>query len=462
MNGRKQLILEGVIVILGMITLCGCGRKFEIVKKEKALPDEQTELNLETSEEIFNYNLYESEEAAKLYSLIEKYKEDPSIKEYKDYVFEIIGKNIEYFGGMMDEGTILGGRTKEEKEFIDNVITWINFSDKDEIEGRYRERIFLTEEGFRCEIPFTLIYQIPDEEAEIMKVSELTLMFKEIKEKFQAYLESQGKDFYMSGQGEMEIWKGLTDIINPFQDKLSIVINPGMSYDLDYDENGINCYESHEIKEVEKQIDSVIYSVYRDDRSEYNDDGTVKTKAYYDRIILEGEEKSIQKINKALEEHCEAFFEDRPESRPEEGYFLETYFVEKEVMQNGNGYISIKGYGYAMYAMGAHGSDIISGETYNLSTGEEVKLTDLFEMEENELNQYLHEQCFEYVRSNAEMFGWGGDPNEIEPMTASIIEGYDIEDYVFYLKDNVVYLYFEGGRLGAYGLGTIKIPIALN
>ena len=123
------------------------------------------------------------------------------------------------------------------------------------------------------------------------------------------------------------------------------------------------------------------YKTYDKSKTYKGKKSTIKDVEKYKRVILKGDSEAVKKINQVLEEVCDAAVKEMPTGSAE--YAAEHLSYDDEyrnvytsrVTYNANGVISIM-ISYEWYQGGVldYGCD---GYTFDLATGEQLKLTDV-------------------------------------------------------------------------------------
>lgn len=149
------------------------------------------------------------------------------------------------------------------------------------------------------------------------------------------------------------------------------------------------------------------YTVEREDRSIKSSDnsGKVLLEYYYDKVVLNSTDANAVKINRLMQQECEAFFEDDMSWCSENPPMYENeYYVKSAqgiVTKNANGIFSIK-YCSSWYMGGVYNINY-NGLNYNLKDGSVLKITDLFSMSDNEVLNYIKTETKEYIDQHPDM-----------------------------------------------------------
>lgn len=100
------------------------------------------------------------------------------------------------------------------------------------------------------------------------------------------------------------------------------------------------------------------------------------------------------------------------------------------------------------------------GANFNLQTGKELELTDIFSMGEDELLQYLHEQSVQFIEQHPENPAWS-DEERVE-QTRQTINEYTLDKYEFYIQENTVYLCYPTYSLADGATGPVVVPCPIK
>lgn len=197
-------------------------------------------------------------------------------------------------------------------------------------------------------------------------------------------------------------------------------------------------------------------SLERVDHSVTNEAGQVLVEHYYDKLVLEETCPEFAAINQLAQEQCDAFFtsaniDQTPLDMANPEYpFMN--FVEGEITCNEKGILSVKL--QSSWYMGGVFNSNYAGANFNLETGEELQLPDVFAMDEEETLSYLQGQSVQYIQAHPDQ-GWWAD--EIQDATKTVRQ-YALDEYIFYIQDNTVYLCFPTYELGPGAMGPVVIP----
>ncbi|MGC5325989.1 WG repeat-containing protein [Brevibacillus sp. SYSU BS000544] len=165
--------------------------------------------------------------------------------------------------------------------------------------------------------------------------------------------------------------------------------------------------------------------------------------AYYP--VIEGmKDKAVQqKINEILK-HKVITDEDSSDTETTFDFAIEMQKKDLLVVQ-------INSYSYPYGA--AHGMPGLEYKHINLRTGTLFKLKDLFKAN-SDFVQKLNQQIIQQMKTKGEDLG-------VFPETLDNFAGIT-EDQGFYIKDNILHIYFYPYEIGSYAAGFITFPIPLD
>lgn len=200
--------------------------------------------------------------------------------------------------------------------------------------------------------------------------------------------------------------------------------------------------------------DSVEFTMHTDIYDiEYG--GRVAIENRFERPIVISESPAAAKINNDLIAKSKAFYEESVEKGISDNAEFannlgETFYncVSSEVVKNENGILCVKmDFHWFMGGVNDGGS---YGITYNIYTGEELKIPDLFDMETAEVEAYIKDKAIAHV-SHPDFF----------PDAADTIRNTNINDFNFYVKGDTLYLCFAKYEViyGAAGPQILEYPI---
>ena len=208
--------------------------------------------------------------------------------------------------------------------------------------------------------------------------------------------------------------------------------------------------------------DTASATLEREDRSIKNEAGEVLVDYYYDKLVLEETRPEYSEINRLAQEACDTFFDNLSEEDIDtemaspEYPFLNT--GSGTITCNENGVLSVK-LEFEWFMGGVYNVDF-SGLNFDLQTGKELELTDIFSMGEDELLQYLHEQTVQYIEQNPDR-GWG--TSELGGKDAKqIAEEYTLDEYEFYIEGENVWLCYRSYGLGPGAMGSVVVPCPIK
>ena len=189
--------------------------------------------------------------------------------------------------------------------------------------------------------------------------------------------------------------------------------------------------------------------------------GDLKLVHYYENVLLYGDSPQVQKINAMQNEGRDAFCEAAQEfvlgvieNPPRfEGDCYQNYYTA-EVTKNEDGIFSVKLVQH--WYMGGVYNSVITGQNYNLRTGEQLRLAELFSLSKSALEGYLKNQSLQFISTHSDMIWWDD--------ARDIINAYTLDDYNFYVDGNKVVLVYDQYELGPGAIGVIQVscPIINN
>lgn len=201
-------------------------------------------------------------------------------------------------------------------------------------------------------------------------------------------------------------------------------------------------------------------SLERVDHSVTNEAGQVLVEHYYDKLVLEETCPEFAAINQLAQEQCDDFFTsaniDQPPLDMVDPEYPFMNLLEGEITCNEKGILSVR-LQSKWYMGGVFNSNYV-GVNFNLKTGEELKLTDVFAMDEEEVLTYLQEQSVQYIQEHPDQ-GWWAD--EIQD-AKQIVSEYTLDRYAFYIENNTVYLCYPTYELGPGAMGPVVIPCPIQ
>ena len=213
---------------------------------------------------------------------------------------------------------------------------------------------------------------------------------------------------------------------------------------------GVSADESGE--ETDEEPSEI--SIQRDDRSVQDENGDTVFTMYYDKVVLQGPSPICEKVNQQIEQACTEFFADQMAVQQQDaawqayhstGPFIHTATVS---VLNQQDILSIR-LDIENYFGGMHGFLGVGTLNFDLKTGEQLVLSDLFSINGSELRFYLQQECKDYIDQNSDM-GWIDAKEKINELL--------LEQYLFYIQDGMVYIQFAQYELGASAMGCVSIP----
>lgn len=200
--------------------------------------------------------------------------------------------------------------------------------------------------------------------------------------------------------------------------------------------------------------DSVEFNMYTDVYDvEYG--GRVAIEIRFERPVLVGESPAIAKINNDLIAKSKQFYENtvinEVASNAEFAYQIgETFHdaITAEVVKNENGILCVKMERH--WYMGGVGDGGEYGATYNIYTGEELKIPDLFDMDTAEVEKYIKDKAIAHVSQEG-----------FFPEAVDMVQNRDLKDFNFYVSGDCLYLCFAKYEViyGAAGPQIIEYSI---
>lgn len=183
------------------------------------------------------------------------------------------------------------------------------------------------------------------------------------------------------------------------------------------------------------EAETAEYEVLRRDTSLTNEAGEKMVIVYYDEIVLKESRQEYAAINQLLHQEYEDFLATNGDQETLSEFLNDPYIssedpyystVDTNVTYNADGVFSVL-YGTDWMMGGVHDFGTY-GKVYNLRTGKEAALTDLFHFGENDLLEYCKAVIKKYIAEHSDS-GWFGDAMER-------IEGYTLEDLDYYIEKN--------------------------
>lgn len=206
--------------------------------------------------------------------------------------------------------------------------------------------------------------------------------------------------------------------------------------------------------------------IIKDDRPIKDSNGRWVVDRYYEKVVLEESNSKFKAINNLIQNDCDAFFAEHseldstdfdndpwlpmaPEPIGEDDRYF--YFSHADVKTNNDGILSIML--EQDWCMGGVRDTSYHGLNYNLNTGTEMKLPEVFSISEIQILDYLREQTIEYIDENFT----GLEESDIQD-AKQIIYDYSISDFEFYIEGkNICLCYYE--LVPASDAIVVKCPI---
>lgn len=211
-------------------------------------------------------------------------------------------------------------------------------------------------------------------------------------------------------------------------------------------------------------VQSADYTIERHDFSWY-DNGQLKLLYYYDQVVLDENTANTHALNLALQQHYNDFYLEVPENLSfaqemppyAEGQYYR-YYYEPKVFKNQDGMVSIGMDWY--WNFGGVNDYGIEGFNYDLNTGKELDLTEIFSLSEVQIEQYFKDKTFEFMAVHPD-YPWWMDELQNAWIT---VNSYQLEDFNYYIEGNNVVLVYHKYELGPGALGVVKVtcPIINN
>lgn len=213
-----------------------------------------------------------------------------------------------------------------------------------------------------------------------------------------------------------------------------------------------------------KQSMSVELEYRTMDGSWYNENGDVLVSHVYEQVVVLGDSRVAEKINRAIEEDGRAFIDPQSiyvyESEEELEEYLDLaemdygdlfYDAAAEVTHNGDGILSIR-VGTDWFMGGVFNADYY-GMTFDLSSGEMLTIPQLLDRDADEVEEELETIIGDYV---TEEYGEG-----LFDAPERILEDYDVEDYLFYVEDGELIVTFYTYTFAPGAAGATVVPTGI-
>lgn len=212
---------------------------------------------------------------------------------------------------------------------------------------------------------------------------------------------------------------------------------------------------------IQSSVTEAEVTFYREDRSLKDSQGDVVILYYFDQAVLENSEmyKQFSEINRLIQQDCEQFFSENgtmddwyesvPDERKQELKECPYLCIATgNITCNQNGILSICL--LEEWCMGGVYNTNYSGESFNLETGERLRIEELFSMGEQETLEYLKNQTKTYVQNHPEN-NWTSEIDEI-------IDDYVLDQFEFYVEEGIVNLCYRTYELGPGAMGPVVVP----
>lgn len=205
-------------------------------------------------------------------------------------------------------------------------------------------------------------------------------------------------------------------------------------------------------------VGSADYSIERHDFS-WSDNGELKLLHYYDQVVLNEKSDQERKINESLDQHYNTFYAKVPDIVSEAqrvpphfpGQYYR-YYYEPEVSKNQDGILSVAMNWY--WNFGGVNNLGTDGLNYDLNTGNELDLSDLFSLSDSEIERYFKDQTLNFISTHLNYPWWEGSIQDAR----DIVNAYQLDDFDYYVEGNSIVLVYEQYELGPGALGVVKVP----
>lgn len=196
------------------------------------------------------------------------------------------------------------------------------------------------------------------------------------------------------------------------------------------------------------------YKIERVDKSTKDANGSYEL--WYDKVVLTDDNEIAKKINEQIEADCQSFFEANeydPYSYnfPHDPFYCKT---TSEVTQSENGILSIRLAENINVGQSENFSAITfeSAMSFNLRTGEKLKLTDVLSMNETEAEDYIKSCTYAHINA---------DPSSFNPNAKELASDTDLKYYDFYVKDDSIFFCWGYNFLASasFPCTTVECPI---
>ncbi len=198
-------------------------------------------------------------------------------------------------------------------------------------------------------------------------------------------------------------------------------------------------------------------NIERIDNSIYNESGEKVCDIYFDKATIEPVRDKDTTINKLIEKNENEFLNlhnDEREDIIRDSKLIGVKFsdtMSAEITNNDNGILSIR---YTQdYMMGGVHSIEHTGVIYDLKTGKEAELENIFNINAELLSEYFKAITRRYVAENY--------ISDLNDNVAETINNYTIKDYKAYIKNGEVFLCIPTYSLTYGAVGSFEIPTSL-
>lgn len=207
----------------------------------------------------------------------------------------------------------------------------------------------------------------------------------------------------------------------------------------------------------QEPVEKVQVIVLKEDRSITDETGGVLAKIFFQKPVLQ--DGAYSAINQSIQKACEDFLGQKAaiqkqlDKNPEMGTVEAPYLYTSEttITRRERGIFSVR---LDQTETTENGNvQTVWGMTFDLETGKQLRLTDLFSMEEEELTAKLSDALDEYMARNSDR-SWTADGK-------AFMERVSLNDLAFYVEGDTVYLCIPGGELSDSN-DPIVVPCALE
>lgn len=203
-------------------------------------------------------------------------------------------------------------------------------------------------------------------------------------------------------------------------------------------------------------VSSANYTIERVDRSYYDSSGTLQLSQYFDKVVLTDSSDNASRINELITRESDEFLANAQgnidmvvEYPPYYGPYVN--YATAEVTNNSDGILSIKM--TTDWHMGGVYNTNVYGLNYNLNTGEELELTDVFSLSASEIESYLKSQTIEYMNSDPDRGWWNDDFQN----AWDIVNSKTLDEFDYYLQGDDIFICYPEYELGPGATGHVVI-----